>query len=231
MPSEDERPSGIEYRTTSEVWPLEDLEFRASKDGLRFSGYAAVFNAPSERMRFGVERIRSGAFGKSLTERRSRKLFMNHSPHIVLGSTAPGTLRLSEDKRGLKAEADLPDNEWGRPVADAIRRGDIDAMSFGFNAIREEWSGEERSLIEVKLHEVSIVTDLAAYPATSVSVRSLAELPMAPEFRDALNVLFLPDATLSPEQVSILLASIDEHRRQPSTAERLAQWRAEFARV
>jgi HK97 family phage prohead protease len=232
MPTDDERPTGIEYRTATETWPLEDMEFRAAKDGLRFSGYAAVFNSESRRMRFGVETIRPGAFHKSIGEQRARKLFINHQPMPVLASTAKGTLRLTEDKRGLLAEADLPDNEWGRPVADAIRRGDIDSMSFAFDKIRDDWAGEHRTLIEVKLNEVSIVTDhdtaLAAYSDTTASVRTMIE-ELPDELRSAIGILGSADERLNDEQIALLLSTIDEHRAQPTTAERLALWRAEFA--
>jgi HK97 family phage prohead protease len=232
MPTEDERPTGIEYRTASEAWPLEDMEFRAAKDGLRFSGIVAPFNSDSRPMRFGIERIRAGAFQKSISEPRARKLFINHQPMPVLANTAKGTLRLTEEKRGLLAEADLPDNEWGRPVADAIRRGDIDSMSFGFEKVRDDWSGELRTLIEVRLNEVSLVTDhptaLAAYGTTTASVRTLIEA-LPEELRSAVGILGSPDERLNDEQIALLLTTIDEHRARPTTAERLALWRAEFA--
>lgn len=170
----------IERRVFTETWSLEDYDLRADAEGLHFRGYAAPFDQPSEPLPF-IERIRPGAFTKTLKERRVKKLFLNHNQDIVLGSTSKGSLKLIEDARGLLAEADLPDNEWGRPVADAIRRGDIESMSFGFNAVRDEWSddGSERSLLEVRLHEVSLVTGWPAYPASSATVRSLNldELP------------------------------------------------------
>jgi HK97 family phage prohead protease len=193
-----------------------------------------VFNTDSRPMRFGIERIRPGAFTKTLGETRARKLFINHEPMPVLASTAKGTLRLTEDKRGLLAEADLPDNEWGRPVADAIRRGDIDSMSFGFNAIRDEWSGERRTLTETKLNEVSIVTDhstmLSVYGNTTASVRAMIE-ELPDEFRSAIGILASSDERLSEAQIALLIQSIDEHRARPSTADRLAQWREQFARA
>lgn len=229
-------PIQIETRIASEVWPLADLEFRADGDGLHFSGYAAVFNSDSQPLPF-IETIRPGAFAKTLTDSRSKKkLYLNHNTDNVLASTAKGTLALAEDKHGLRAEADLPPNEWGRPVADAIRRGDIDSMSFGFNVVQDldpdtgdKWrGGARRELVEVRLHEVSIVTGFPAYESTSVMVRGLP-LSMPDTFRDALAVLASPDALLTDEQIELLQQSIASHRAGPTPAQIRAQWAERFA--
>lgn len=221
----------IERRVATEVWPLEDLDLRADAKGLHFSGYAAVFNSDSQPLPF-IERIQPVAFDKTLGEKRTKKMFLNHNTDIVLGSTR-GSLHLTADKRGLLAEDDLPDNAWGRYVADAIERRDIDSMSFGFEVIRdlnpengERWypGDKRRELVEVRLHEVSIVTGFPAYEDTSASVRSLSD-----NLRDILGVLAQPSALLSPEQLALLMSSIDEHRAGPTAAEVRALWAKRFA--
>src|SRR5574338_458273 len=145
-----------EVRVAVESWPDADLDLRvtAEGNGLRFRGYAAVFDQLSEDLGGFRERIVPGAFTKTLRESRAIKMFLNHNSDIVLASTNKGTLRLSEDERGLLAEADLPDNEWGRPVADAIRRGDINSMSFGFQSLQSHPSKDDDGIIEQ--HEVRL---------------------------------------------------------------------------
>ena len=60
-----------------------------------------------------------------------------------------------------------------------MRRGDVDAMSFGFNVIKDTWNanGDEHTLEAVRLFEVSIVA-FPAYSATAgtATVRSLEKL-------------------------------------------------------
>jgi HK97 family phage prohead protease len=214
-----------EYRVASDVWPDADLEIRTTGDGFNFTGYAAVFDSPSEDLGGFRETIRPGAFAKTLAERgRSKKspikMFLNHDWNIVLASThgkAP-TLRLSEDERGLLVDADLPDNEWGRPVRDAVQRGDISSMSFGFNVTKDEYNdaGDERTVSEVKLWEVSPVTSWPAYPATSASVRRLAELAGADddELEDAVRVLFSEDE-LNDEQHELILRAVNARFHSP----------------
>jgi hypothetical protein len=99
----------------------------------------------------------------------------------VLGSTRAGTLKLVEDERGLKVTAQLPNTTTGRDAAELLKRGDVDAMSFGFTVPRggDDWSedGSERTLREVMLHEVSIVA-FPAYEETSgkATVRGLEKV-------------------------------------------------------
>jgi uncharacterized protein len=165
----------VERRVKTDV----DFELRveaAEADGMRFTGYAAVFNSDSEPLPF-IERIMPGAFKRSLKARNEVKLFKNHNMDEVLASTRSKTLRLTEDSKGLLAEATLPDTTAGRDLAVLMKRGDVHAMSFGFSvpARGDSWSddGMTRELKEIRLHEVSIVTGFPAYEATTASVRSL----------------------------------------------------------
>ena len=167
--------SGIERREA-----LHDLEVRAEGDGMTLRGYAAVFNSPSQPLPF-IETIEPGAFRDSLKSRNDIKLLWNHDTSVVLGSTRAGTLRLTEDDRGLLLEADLPDTQAGRDAAVSIQRGDVTGFSFGFRipAGGDVWaSASERVLKRVNVHEVSVGVAFPAYTATdgTANVRSMTEL-------------------------------------------------------
>jgi uncharacterized protein len=187
----------VERRVKTDV----DFELRVEateSDGMRFTGYAAVFNSDSEPLPF-IERIMPGAFKRSLKARNEVKLFKNHNMDEVLASTRSKTLRLTEDSKGLLAEATLPDTTAGRDLAVLMKRGDVHAMSFGFSvpAKGDSWSddGMTRQLKEIRLHEVSIVTGFPAYEATTASVRSLDILAT----RTNVNVDALADAMVKLE--------------------------------
>jgi HK97 family phage prohead protease len=183
-----------------------DYEIRETQDGMTFEGYAAVFNSPSHplpghmRSASFVERIAPGAFLRSLKSRNDIKLLWSHDTAEVLGSTRAGTLRLTEDERGLKVFASLPNTSRGRDAAELIRRGDVDAMSFGFTVPKggDDWNedGSQRTLNEVMLHEVSIVS-FPAYAGTAgtASVRGLAKVAA----RASVDVDALADALLKLE--------------------------------
>lgn len=156
-----------------------DFEIRETGDGMTFTGYASVFNSRSENLGGFTEFVAPGAFTRSLKSRNDVKLLWNHDSGQVLGSTRAKSMTLTEDARGLRVEAKLPNTQLGRDTAELLRTGLVDSMSFGFNVIKDSWNaeGNERTLQAVRLHEVSIVA-FPAYAGTagSTSVRSLDAL-------------------------------------------------------
>lgn len=147
-----------------------------SRSGRLITGYAAVFNQNANRGIF-QERIAPGTFRRAIAEDDVRCLF-NHDSNYVLGRNRAGTLRLTEDRRGLFMEAEPPDVEWARALVAGIERGDITGQSFGFIVTRETWDydGEMplRTIEEVQLFDVGPVT-FPAYRNTNVSVRAMAQ--------------------------------------------------------
>jgi HK97 family phage prohead protease len=175
------------------------LEIREEAGGMTFSGYAAVFDSPSEPLPF-IERIQRGAFRKSLKSRNDVKFLYNHDSGEILGSTRAKTLTLYEDERGLKVEGTLPNTSRGRDVAELLRRGDLDSMSFGFSvpAGGDTWNadGSERTLKSIRLHEVSLVA-FPAYPGTA-GLQSVRGIDKAAERAD-VDADSLADALLKIE--------------------------------
>ena len=214
-----EMTTQVERRVNTVEFDVRNGE--ASSDGMSFTGYAAVFNSPSEPLPF-TEVIKEGAFKRSLKSRNEIKLFMNHNTDVVLGSTRAGTLRLTEDSRGLLAQADLPDTSAGRDLSVLMKRGDVSSMSFGFSVPPkgDAWSkdGATRELHQIRLHEVSIVTGFPAYQATTASVRSLDILAT----RTAVDVDALSDAitrleageTLEPEHADLISEVVSKLRAE-----------------
>lgn len=194
-----------------------DFEIRESANGMTYSGYAAVWDSPSEPLPF-IERIQRGAFKKTLQSRNEIKLLWNHDAGQVLGSLRAGTLRLYEDNHGLRVEADLPDTQLGRDTATLLKRGDVSAMSFGFTVPKggDSWNqdGTERTLKSVRLFEVSIVA-WPAYSATqgTATVRSFDKLALRSQVdEDTLSdvMLKLEDGMdLTAEEAAIITEAVN----------------------
>ena len=146
-------------------------ELRFSTEGI-LSGHAAVFNKWSEQMGFFKEQIAPGAFRKTIQEADVRALF-NHDPNYPLGRTTNGTLKLWEDDVGLAYELQLPNTSYAKDLRESIKRGDVTQNSIGMVVVKEKWStdGKKRTLLEVRLYDVSPVT-FPAYPQTDVSARA-----------------------------------------------------------
>lgn len=142
-----------------------EVEIRSLNGNRVIEGHAAVFNRISQNMGGFVEKIRPGAFTKTLQEADVRAL-INHDPNLVLGRNKSGTLNLAQDDIGLRYGIMPPNTTYANDLAVSMERGDIDRSSFGFFAVDEDWSMTEqgfpvRELIQVSLVDVSVVT----YPA------------------------------------------------------------------
>lgn len=177
-----------------------ELEIRGN--ALHISGYVNAVERESRRLPARmcsraksdfVEKISAGAFGRAVSRAREVRLMFNHKRDI--GGTADGTLKLSEDNIGLKAEATVTDPD----VVTAAKQGELRGWSFGFTGAKDRWEDvseglQRRTIDDLDLQEVSILSVTPAYVGTSVELRgeSLAET----EFRsaeDSAKPVVMPD--------------------------------------
>ena len=195
------------------------IEMRAEGDGRTFTGYASVFNQPSQPLPF-IEYVKPGAFKRSLQSRNRMMLLWNHDTSNPLASTRNGSLQLTEDNIGLRVTATLPDTTLGRDITELVRTGVIDSMSFGFSVKKDSWSndGQTRYLEDVTLYEVSLVST-PAYTSTegTVSVRS-GDAISADALADALLKIESGEE-LEPEQGALVADVISKLTKTPEVEE------------
>ena len=157
------------------------LEIRTAKlamTGDKIGGYASVYDAPSHPLTIrGInggkpftERVARGAFDSSLGSNIS--LLVGHDSRDLLANTKSGLLQLRSDQHGLAFEVTLPDTQLARSTRSLVDAGVLSEMSFGFNVISDSWSGNTRTLNQVRLIEISVVSE-GAYQQTSVEARTL----------------------------------------------------------
>lgn len=144
----------------------------AKVEGRQLIGVAAPYGAET-RINDFREVIAAGAFTRTLSDQRDILALADHDPTRVLGRTKSGTLALRETAQGLEYTLTLPDTSVGNDIRELAQRGDIGGVSMGFRAVRDSWSGDLRTLHEVELHEISIVSAHPAYADTTVTLRSL----------------------------------------------------------
>ena len=158
----------------------ENFELREDLDGtLHLSGYASTTNQPYD-MQWYTERIARGAFKKTLGESPDVTLNLNHGEAgsgLPIARTKAGNLKLTEDTKGLRVEADLdPADPDVQLLARKMSAGNLDGqMSFAFRPTRHAWNEDytDREILECDIHrgDVSVVTQ-GANPNTSSSIRS-----------------------------------------------------------
>ena len=115
--------------------------------GVRFAGYAAVFDRPDK----GGDIIRRGAFAQALERAGEVPLLWQHKAGAVVGRIE----HLSEDKRGLRVIAAVGDERAAR----LLGSGKVDGLSFGYRVREAKSTGGLRELVELDLVEVSLVAN------------------------------------------------------------------------
>jgi len=150
-------------------------------------GMYIPFGKRSVEMYGFTETIAPGAFARTIKNGRGAKrngdvvALWNHDPNWVLGRQSNDTLALVETNQGLDGEVTLDGQDaMHQHFARRVERRDVQGSSFGFETVRDEWQYNddgtcERTLLEVKLYDVSPVT-YPAYPDSDSEARSLVDL-------------------------------------------------------
>ncbi|GGL55869.1 HK97 family phage prohead protease [Sporolactobacillus putidus] len=160
----------MEKRTFSQ-----EFDIRASDDtgGHVISGYAIVFNQPSEDIGF-IETVDP----KALDGVDMSKVFClyNHDFSNVLARTDTKTLTLKVDDKGLAFTCAIPNTSLGADVFENIQNGNVQGCSFGFTVADDQFDTDDqgnttRRILKLdELFEISL-TCIPAYPETSVQAQ------------------------------------------------------------
>lgn len=179
-----------EDHTGPERRQVTGLEVRADDGGVPvLSGYATVYEFPYDVGGF-TEVITRGAGAKTANDGDIRLLVNHDGVPLARSKGGVGTMTVTSDDIGLRIDAPLdPTNPRAAEVISAMNRGDIDAMSFGFNVIpgRDSWDGDTRRIDEFRAVDVSVVT-YPANPATVAKVRTEESSPEVPEGARSLDL-------------------------------------------
>lgn len=120
------------------------------------------------------------------------RLFVNHDTNkITLARSKNGnensTMSFTVDEKGLhiKAKLDIENNSEARALYSAVKRGDMDGMSFMFRVRGDEWKDVDKDVPTRVVKDISIVHEVSvvnfpAYAGTSVNARSSQESEYSP---------------------------------------------------
>ncbi len=171
----------VKHRLTRKLMPA-----RLSELGVAgFEGYASLFGA-----RDGVgDAVAPGAFAASLRRRGAAgvRMLYQHFAYEPIGVWE----EIREDSRGLYVRGRLvTEVERSRDVAALLREGALGGLSIGFKTVRarKEAASGQRTLLQVDLWEISIVTFplLEAASVTAVGGKNSA---LAAHIRKAAALL------------------------------------------
>ena len=121
------------------------------KRGKVISGYAIYWDRTSDiggfKERFAKDSLKESESGTSL--------YFQHDKRRLLGNTKAGTLGLYPDSQGLRYEAKLPDS--ASDIRELIERKDVQGVSVGFYALKDNIQGDTREIQDAMLVELSLV--------------------------------------------------------------------------
>ena len=168
-----------------------------------FTGYASLFGQAD----LGRDMVMPGAFAASLARRGASgvKMLFQHDPNQPIGVW----LEVREDADGLCVKGRLTTEvAKAREVLSLMRAGALDGLSIGYRTVRGRTDAKTgiRSLIEVDLWEISVVT-FPLLPEARVSAvkaaRAEGRLPTTREFERFL----VQDAGLTRSQARTVIGS------------------------
>jgi hypothetical protein len=177
---------------------------RAAIDAINgiVDGYPIVFNEQTTIGNYFTEEIDPNALDDA--DLSDIKFLVNHDDGMIpLARHRRGkrsTMDIEIDGRGLfiKTHLDVENNSTARELCSAVKRGDIEDMSFAFGVVveGEEWSDLDKEIPHRKItkiskvYEVSAVND-GAYPQTEINARSEATLDNAKRTLDNVRAAAL----------------------------------------
>jgi HK97 family phage prohead protease len=157
-----------------------------TKNGRHFDGYAAIYGEETDLEKF-IEVILPPAFRSGLANTPNLPMLWDHNGAMPpFATTKAGTLRVEEDRRGLRVQAEIDERHiLGPTMMSMAERGELTGMSFGFITGRKDNKVSERAGRMVraitgfkKLLDVSPTWN-PAYAGTSAELRSLSTLGAA----------------------------------------------------
>lgn len=161
---------------------IRSCEIRASEsvdnnNALIINGVPIVFETPTTiKSDLGeyTEIIKRGALDNC--DMSDSRLLYNHDLSRLPYAKTPKTMKFNIEKDGLHMSATLPGTEEGRALYEAVKRGDLSGMSFGFKVPpggdTYDAKTNTRTINQIeKLYEVS-VTPFPCYESTTVSTEA-----------------------------------------------------------
>ena len=158
------------------------VELRADKESRFISGLAIPVEARSFLLGDFYEVVTRAALTDETITSNDIKLYLDHDPShgtFARSKFGTGSLKLILTERGLEFSFNAPNTVFGDALIEGIARGDYDSCSFAFLVKDQHWDENEdgtytRSILSFDvIDEISILSQMPAYPQTNVAKRSL----------------------------------------------------------
>lgn len=151
---------------------------------------------------FGGDLIMPGAFTKTLKGRKTLPMLLYHDQRLPVGVWS----EFEDTSKGLKLKGRITTVTTSGAEALALARdGALGGLSIGYRAVKERYTDTARELIEVALHETSLVAIPMNERAQITRVKDIlasGSLPSVREFEE-----FLRDAGGFSKSLAVAIAA------------------------
>ncbi len=179
------------------------------------AGYIEGLAAGYGNVDHGGDRILPSAAAKSLKATPSVPMLLYHDMKRPVGRWG----KLTETDAGLLVEGKISiKTREGGEAYELTKDGALSALSIGYTPLVKRMAGKVRELVEIAVHEVSLVT-VGMNPLASVTgvkgILSEGDLPSLPQFEE-----FLREAGFSKSQATAIAGKGLSHllRGEPGRA-------------
>lgn len=185
---------------SSFAWEVKGIDEAGHIEGLA-AGYGNVD--------FGGDRILPGAFTKSVAGRSGVPMLLFHDQHRPVGKWS----EFKETDDGLIAKGKISTKTRdGGEAYELVKDGALSALSIGYDAITKRMAGKVRELVELGLHEVSLV---------SIGMNPKAQITGVKEMEDLRNRLAAGDRLTEREWEGLLKDSFNLSNSEAERAVRI----------
>ncbi len=169
----------------SRIFEVRDLVFNEKEEDGVVEGYAAIYDQVTNVGGWFEEVIARGAFTPDSL--KDVAMLINHDFNKLAiarsrNNNHDSTLYLEVDEKGLKfkTKLDIENNTDARNTYSALKRGDVDGMSFTFRINKEKWDDIDKDLPKRTILEFSKIFEISPvnwpqYEGTEVYARQNSE--------------------------------------------------------
>jgi HK97 family phage prohead protease len=167
---------------------MNELDFALDVKAIGEDGEIEGLAVGYGNMDHGGDVVLPGAISASVAGRKSLPMLLFHDHKRPIGVWT----EFKEIGEGLLVKGRFDDTQDGREAKVRARNGSLGGLSMGFKTIKHRFEGKARHLLEVALHEISLVTIPMNDRTRVLSVKDILDSGGVPTVRQFES--FLRDA-------------------------------------
>ena len=180
---------------------MDELDFVLDAKAIEDDGHIEGLAVGYGNLDHGGDVVLPGAITASVSGRKSIPMLLYHDQKRPVGIWHD----FSETAEGLLVKGRFDDTTEGRESRARARSGSLAGLSMGFKTLKHKFEGKARHLIEVALHEISLVTIPMNDRTRVLTVKDIMDgggMPSVRQFED-----FLRDAGGFSKSLATAIAS------------------------